>query len=45
MEDSGDHPLLRISELSRRLGVSDHALRARESRYGLLQPTGSWAAQ
>src|SRR5690242_10461493 len=30
--------LLRIGELSRRLGVSDHALRAWERRYGLLQP-------
>jgi MerR family transcriptional regulator, light-induced transcriptional regulator len=33
--------LLRIGELSRRLGVSDHVLRAWESRYGLLQPTRS----
>jgi MerR family transcriptional regulator, light-induced transcriptional regulator len=32
---------LRIGELSRRLGVSDHVLRAWESRYGLLQPTRS----
>ncbi len=31
-------PLLRIGELSRRVGVSDHLLRAWESRYGLLQP-------
>jgi DNA-binding transcriptional MerR regulator len=31
-------PVLRIGELSRRLGVSDHVLRAWESRYGLLQP-------
>ena len=30
--------MLRIGELSRRLGVSDHVLRAWESRYGLLQP-------
>jgi DNA-binding transcriptional MerR regulator len=29
---------LRIGELSRRLGVSDHVLRAWERRYGLLQP-------
>lgn len=29
---------LRIGELSRRLGVSDHALRAWERRYGLLRP-------
>jgi MerR family transcriptional regulator, light-induced transcriptional regulator len=34
-------PVLRIGELSRRLGVSDHVLRAWESRYGLLQPTRS----
>jgi len=33
--------VLRIGELSRRLGVSDHVLRAWESRYGLLQPTRS----
>jgi len=30
--------VLRIGELSRRLGVSDHVLRAWERRYGLLQP-------
>ena len=34
-------PLLRIGELSRRLGVSDHVLRAWENRYGLLQPVRS----
>jgi MerR family transcriptional regulator, light-induced transcriptional regulator len=34
-------PVLRIGELSRRLGVSDHVLRAWESRYGLLQPMRS----
>ncbi len=34
-------PLLRIGELSRRLVVSDHVLRAWESRYGLLQPVRS----
>jgi DNA-binding transcriptional MerR regulator len=34
-------PLLRIGELSRRVGVSDHVLRAWESRYGLLQPARS----
>jgi len=33
--------VLRIGELSRRLGVSDHVLRAWESRYGLLQPLRS----
>ena len=32
---------LRIGELSRRLGVSDHVLRAWESRYGLLKPVRS----
>jgi MerR family transcriptional regulator, light-induced transcriptional regulator len=34
-------PALRIGELSRRLGVSDHVLRAWESRYRLLQPVRS----
>lgn len=38
MSDSADSGLLRIGELSRRLGVSDHALRAWERRYGLLRP-------
>jgi DNA-binding transcriptional MerR regulator len=33
--------VLRIGELSRRLGVSDHVLRAWESRYGILQPVRS----
>lgn len=32
---------MRIGELSRRLGVSDHVLRAWEARYGLLQPVRS----
>jgi MerR family transcriptional regulator, light-induced transcriptional regulator len=41
MEFPVDRPLLRIGELSRRLGVSDHVLRAWESRYGLLQPVRS----
>ena len=41
MEFPGDRPLLRIGELSRRLGVSDHVLRAWENRYGLLQPVRS----
>ena len=36
-----ERPLLRIGELSRRLGVSDHVLRAGENRYGLLQPVRS----
>jgi DNA-binding transcriptional MerR regulator len=38
MDSDGGSPVLRIGELSRRLGVSDHVLRAWESRYGLLQP-------
>lgn len=33
-----DAAVLRIGELSRRLGVSDHVLRAWERRYGLLRP-------
>jgi MerR family transcriptional regulator, light-induced transcriptional regulator len=33
--------VLRIGELSRRVGVSDHVLRAWESRYGLLKPERS----
>jgi len=33
--------LLRIGELSRRVGVSDHVLRAWERRYGLLKPVRS----
>ena len=41
MDLPGDRPLLRIGELSRRLGVSGHVLRAWESRYGLLRPVRS----
>ena len=41
MEFPGDSPLLRIGGLGRRLGVSDHVLRAWENRYGLLQPVRS----
>ena len=41
MEFPEDRALLRIGELSRRLGVSDHVLRAWETRYGLLQPVRS----
>ncbi len=41
MDASDVSPVLRIGELSRRLGVSDHVLRAWESRYGLLQPVRS----
>ncbi|MEO7371659.1 MAG: cobalamin B12-binding domain-containing protein, partial [Ilumatobacteraceae bacterium] len=33
--------VLRIGELSRRVGVSDHVLRAWETRYGLLHPMRS----
>lgn len=36
-----EEPLLRIGELSRRVAVSDHVLRAWESRYGLLRPVRS----
>jgi DNA-binding transcriptional MerR regulator len=36
-----DRPLLRIGELSKRVGVSDHVLRSWESRYGLLWPVRS----
>ncbi len=40
--DAADAPgLLRIGELSRRVGVSDHVLRAWENRYGLLSPVRS----
>jgi DNA-binding transcriptional MerR regulator len=38
MDPTGEAPMLRIGELSRRLGVSDHLLRAWESRYELLRP-------
>ena len=41
MELLPEGPLVRIGELSRRLGVSDHVLRAWENRYGLLQPVRS----
>jgi MerR family transcriptional regulator, light-induced transcriptional regulator len=41
MDSASDRPLLRIGELSRRLGVSAHVLRAWESRYGLLRPVRS----
>jgi MerR family transcriptional regulator, light-induced transcriptional regulator len=38
----GSEPgVVRIGELSRRVGVSDHVLRAWETRYGLLRPTRS----
>jgi MerR family transcriptional regulator, light-induced transcriptional regulator len=35
---TGERATLRIGELSRRVGVSDHLLRAWERRYGLLRP-------
>lgn len=41
MEIPDGRPLVRIGELSRRLGVSVHVLRAWETRYGLLQPARS----
>ena len=41
MDAPDGSPVLRIGELSRRAGVSDHVLRAWESRYGLLQPVRS----
>ena len=41
MDTPESSPLLRIGELSRRLGVSNHVLRAWEGRYGLLQPVRS----
>ncbi|HEX9035190.1 MAG TPA: MerR family transcriptional regulator [Streptosporangiaceae bacterium] len=41
MDSPEGQPVLRIGELSRRLGVSDHVLRAWESRYGLLRPVRS----
>ncbi len=41
MDTPEGSPVLRIGELSRRVGVSDHVLRAWESRYGLLQPVRS----
>jgi DNA-binding transcriptional MerR regulator len=41
MDSAESSPVLRIGELSRRVGVSDHVLRAWESRYGLLRPVRS----
>jgi DNA-binding transcriptional MerR regulator len=41
MERRPHSGLLRIGELSRRVGVSDHVLRSWEIRYGLLEPTRS----
>ena len=41
MPSPDERPTLRIGELSRRVGVSDHLLRAWETRYGLLHPVRS----
>jgi DNA-binding transcriptional MerR regulator len=41
METAGEPGVLRIGELSRRVGVSDHVLRAWEIRYGLIRPMRS----
>jgi MerR family transcriptional regulator, light-induced transcriptional regulator len=41
VDDPADPPVLRIGELSRRVGVSEHVLRAWERRYGLPQPARS----
>jgi MerR family transcriptional regulator, light-induced transcriptional regulator len=41
VSDPSPPAVLRIGELSRRLGVSDHVLRAWERRYGLLRPVRS----
>ena len=41
MASPDERPTLRIGELSRRVGVSDHLLRAWETRYGLLHPVRS----
>ncbi|MDP9220168.1 MAG: cobalamin B12-binding domain-containing protein [Actinomycetota bacterium] len=41
MGDKNEAAVLRIGELSRRVGVSEHVLRAWESRYGLLRPVRS----
>jgi len=41
MAPPDERPTLRIGELSRRVGVSDHLLRAWETRYGLLHPVRS----
>ena len=41
MNPEQETAVLRIGELSRRVGVSEHVLRAWESRYGLLKPARS----
>ncbi len=41
MNEETESAVLRIGELSRRVGVSEYVLRAWESRYGLLKPARS----
>jgi DNA-binding transcriptional MerR regulator len=41
MDHENEAAVLRIGELSRRVGVSEHVLRAWETRYGLLKPVRS----
>ncbi|MEP7194277.1 MAG: MerR family transcriptional regulator [Actinomycetota bacterium] len=41
MDQEKEAAVLRIGELSRRVGVSEHVLRAWETRYGLLRPVRS----
>jgi DNA-binding transcriptional MerR regulator len=41
MDHEKEAAVLRIGELSRRVGVSEHVLRAWETRYGLLKPVRS----
>jgi MerR family transcriptional regulator, light-induced transcriptional regulator len=41
MDHEKETAVLRIGELSRRVGVSEHVLRAWETRYGLLKPVRS----
>ncbi len=41
MDEVMDVPFLRIGELSKRVGVSEHLLRAWEMRYGLMKPARS----
>jgi MerR family transcriptional regulator, light-induced transcriptional regulator len=41
MDHEKEAAVLRIGELSRRVGVSEHVLRAWETRYGLLRPVRS----
>jgi MerR family transcriptional regulator, light-induced transcriptional regulator len=41
MNQEATQAMVRIGELSRRLGLSEHVLRAWERRYGLLRPTRS----